>query len=185
MIFRTANWVDVVEMLFWNITVGTVFHVALLVVCLKRSTKAYDPGRRRYQAKNWERGGKVYKERWKIHLWKEKVPQFVSKDGFSKEHLEQNPTVAYVDEFIMETCRGEWYHSTSLWMVGFVLLANPIQVSWLFSLGLLSVHVPCKVIQRYNRFRLQVLRKKLLRDLQKQANQQSKSSILLSNPEFE
>ena len=85
MIFRTANWADVMEMLLWNITVGTVFHVALLVVCLKRSTKAYDPGRRRYQAKNWERGGKVYKEAFgKSICGRKRFPSLSPKTDFPK-----------------------------------------------------------------------------------------------------
>ena len=167
MIFRVANWFDVVELLFWNVALGAAFHVGLLIVCIKRPPTAYSPDRARYCPKRWERGGRVYKERWKIHLWKEKVPQFVRKDGFSKEHLETQPTIAYVDLFLVETCRGEWYHSTCLWMAGFVVVANPIQIGWLFSLILLLVHLPCKAIQRYNRFRLQILRKKLLREAQR------------------
>lgn len=185
MIFRVNGWFDVLEMLVWNVAVGAAFHVVLLVVCLKRPVSAYDPNRARYRAKTWEKGGKVYKDRYKIHLWKEKVPQFIGKDGFSKEHLQQNPTVEYLDRFIMETCRGEWYHSTSLWLVGFVVVADPWQVSWLFGLGLVAVHVPCKVIQRYNRFRLQVLRKKLIRDLQKQAKELQNTSVLASPPKAE
>lgn len=185
MIFRMNSGLDVLEMLIWNVVIGAAFHVILLVVCLKRPIKIYDPNRTRYQAKSWEKGGKIYKERYKIHLWKEKVPQFIGKDGFSKEHLNQNPTLEYVDRFIMETCRGEWYHTKSLWMVGFVVVANPWQISWLFGLGLVAVHLPCKIIQRYNRFRLQILRKKLLRDLKKQAASSPDSSVLVSHPEAE
>lgn len=182
MIFHVNGWFDVLEMLVWNVAIGAAFHVILLVICLKRPIKAYDPNRRRYRVKSWEKGGKIYKDRYKIHLWKEKVPQFIGKDGFSKEHLQQTLSVAYLDQFIMETCRGEWYHTTSLWMVVFVVIADPWQVSWLFGLGLVAVHVPCKVIQRYNRFRLQVLRKKLIRDLQRQGKQLEHTSVAASRP---
>ncbi len=164
MLFRMGTWWDVAELLIWNVAVGAAVHIALLVICQRRPPGAYSPARARYRERRWERGGKVYKERWKIHVWKEKVPQFVTKDGFSKEHFAHNPSLAYVDAFIVETCRGEWYHSSCLWMAGVVVVVNPLAVGWLFSLLLLVVHVPCKVIQRYNRFRLQILRKKLLRD---------------------
>jgi len=46
-----------------------------------------------------------------------------------------------------------------------VLIINPLLVGVIFSLFILLGNMPFAVIQRYNRFRLQVLRKKRLRDL--------------------
>jgi len=45
------------------------------------------------------------------------------------------------------------------------LLINPLLVGLVFSFLILLGNVPFACIQRYNRFRLQVLRKKRLRDL--------------------
>ena len=43
------------------------------------------------------------------------------------------------------------------------IFANPPLYSFLFTFVVLLINMPCTAIQRYNRFRLQTLRKRLLR----------------------
>ncbi len=92
------------------------------------------------------------------------MPQHIGKDGFSKEHL-TDISIDYVDEFIFETCRGEWVHLKNCICIVVTMLINPLLVGIVFSFLIMLGNLPFAVIQRYNRFRLQVLRKKLLRDL--------------------
>ena len=94
---------------------------------------------------------------------KEHVPQFTGKDGFSKEHMSNNVSVEYLNEFIAETCRAEWTHETQGLSIIFTFLANPPGYSLFFTFFVLLINMPCTAIQRYNRFRLQTLRKRLIR----------------------
>jgi len=123
----------------------------IFAICVKLPQSSFDENKSRYQMKKFERNGKFYKQTLKINVWKEHVPQFTGKDGFSKEHMSNNVSVEYLNEFIAETCRAEWTHETQGLSIIFTFLANPPGYSL------------CTAIQRYNRFRLQTLRKRLIR----------------------
>ena len=74
-----------------------------------------------------KKAARWYRDKLKINTWKDKVPQHVGKDGFSKSHI-TDVSIEYLDEFIMETCRGEWNHTTDTFCILFILIASPL--SW-------------------------------------------------------
>ena len=164
MFFKVQSFPDMLWMLIWNITVIGVLHVVLLYCCTRLSKETLDFQRPRFAPKRWEHEGRFYRDKLKINVWKDYIPQYVTKDGFSKESLEKNPSLSYVEAFLAETCRGEWYHAGNLIGIVFFLAVNPLLYGLLFSLALTVIHGTCIAIQRYNRFRLLILRKKLLRD---------------------
>lgn len=153
-----------INMFMWNLLIVGLWHIVVFLLCVKLPHTFFDPSKERFAPKTWEHGGRWYREKLKIQLWKDRVPQHIGKDGFSKEHL-TDISIDYLDEFIMETCRGEWMHIKNCICVVVTLLINPLLVGLVFSFLILLGNVPFAVIQRYNRFRLQVLRKKRLRDL--------------------
>lgn len=153
-----------VQMFFWNVLIIGIWHVAIFLACIKLPPATFDATKPRYAARDWEHNGRWYRDKLKIQMWKDKVPQHIGKDGFSKAHL-TDVSIEYLDEFILETCRGEWMHLTNCICAVVVLLLNPLGVGLLFAFLILLGNVPFAVIQRYNRFRLQVLRKKRVRDL--------------------
>ena len=146
MLFRASTAPEIFNMFFWNIIIVSAYQ-----------------NKSRYQMKKFERNGKFYKQTLKINVWKEHVPQFTGKDGFSKEHMSNNVSVEYLNEFIAETCRAEWTHETQGLSIIFTFLANPPGYSLFFTFFVLLINMPCTAIQRYNRFRLQTLRKRLIR----------------------
>lgn len=151
------------QILFLNILVIGVWHVSVFIACIKLPPSYFDCNKSRFRPREWERGGRWYRDKLKINVWKDKVPQHVGKDGFSKSHI-TDVSIEYLDQFIMETCRGEWNHTTDTFCIVFVLIMNPpwgLFCSFLILLG----NLPFAAIQRYNRFRLLTVRKKLLRDL--------------------
>ncbi len=152
------------NMFVWNLIIIGLWHVVVFLACVKLPNSKFDPSKERFSPRTWEHGGRWYREKMKIQLWKDRVPQFIGKEGFSKEHL-TDVSIEYIDEFILETCRGEWMHMKSCICVVITLLINPLLVGLVFSFLILLGNVPFAIIQRYNRFRLQVLRKKRLRDL--------------------
>ena len=163
MLFRASTFHEIFNMFFWNLVIVGAYHLIIFVICVKLPQSAFDENKPRYQMKKFERNGKFYKQTLKINVWKEHVPQFTGKNGFSKEHMANDVSVEYLNEFIAETCRGEWIHETQSLSIIFTFFANPPLYSFLFTFVVLLINMPCTAIQRYNRFRLQTLRKRLLR----------------------
>lgn len=152
------------DMLFWNIIIVGLWHICVFIACVKLPNSTFDASKQCYQAKTWERDGRWYKEKLKIQLWKDKVPQYIGKEGFSKEHL-TDVSIEYLDAFILETCRAEWTHKKDCVCTIIVLLINPLFAALCFSFLILLSNLPFAIIQRYNRFRLQSLRKRIQREL--------------------
>ena len=112
MLFRASTAPEIFNMFFWNIIIVSAYHFIIFAICVKLPQSSFDENKSRYQMKKFERNGKFYKQTLKINVWKEHVPQFTGKDGFSKEHMSNNVSVEYLNEFIAETCRAEWTHET-------------------------------------------------------------------------
>lgn len=163
MLFKVANFPEVFNMFFWNIVIVSIYHFIIFFICLRIPRSNFDENKSRYQVKRFEKNGKFYKQTLKINVWKEHVPQFTGKEGFSKEHMSNNISLDYLNAFIAETCRAEWTHEVQSLAVIFTIVANPPSCSWFFTLFVLFINMPCTAIQRYNRIRLQTLRKRLMR----------------------
>ncbi len=162
------------QILFLNILVIGVWHVSVFIACVKLPPSYFNCNKGRFRPREWERGGRWYRDKLKINVWKDKVPQHVAKDGFSKSHI-TDVSIEYLDEFIMETCRGEWNHTTDAFCIIFVLIMNPLSWGLFCSFLILLGNLPFAAIQRYNRFRLLTVRKKLLRDLSRAEAQKQAS----------
>lgn len=152
------------DMLMWNIILAGVWHVVTFLSCQKLPDSIFDASKNRYTAKQWERGGRWYRDNLKIQCWKDRVPQYIGKGGFSKRHFTDD-SIEYLDQFIMETCRGEWMHFKNCLCVIVTIIIDPLLVGMLFSLLILIGNLPFAIIQRYNRFRLQTLRKRRIHEL--------------------
>lgn len=151
--------------LLCNIALVAGWHVVVFILCVRLPRDVFDSQRKRYQAKHWEKGGRWYKDHLKIQLWKDKVPQFVAKDGFSKSHI-TDLSLEYLDEFIMETCRGEWMHLANCLCALVLIVINAFPLGLIFGILVVLGNLPFALIQRYNRFRLDTVRRKKIRDLQ-------------------
>lgn len=152
-----------------NILLAVIWHLSSFIFCVSVDTKFFDPEKRMYQPKSWERGGRFYCDALHIQKWKDLMPQHIGKDGFSKDHLDA-VSVEYLDEFIMETCRAEWNHTINCLMCILLLLINRLLTAVFLSLLLFMGNLPFVMIQRYNRFRLQKLRKVIIRKETGKAN---------------
>ncbi len=152
------------ELLCWNIVIVVTWHIVLYVLCLRAPISTFDASKNRYAARPWEHGGRWYRDNLKIQVWKDRLPQHIGRNGFSKKHMDGD-SVEYLDRFIMETCRGEWMHLKNCVCAVVVLLIDPVLIGLLMTLFILIANVPCAIVQRYNRFRLLVLRKRRMREL--------------------
>lgn len=168
----------VLAALIINLILGTVWHYTSFLICVFRKTSSFSPDKKIYRPHKWERGGKFYSDVFKINKWKDILPQHIGRHGFSKEHL-TDLSPEYVDEFIMETCRGEWNHRMNCLFGVVLFLINSFFTAFILTLLLLLGNLPFIFIQRYNRMRLQKLKATLLKKARLEARrQQLRSSEL-------
>lgn len=159
-------------MLVWNLVIVGMWHLVVFLICIRMPKSSFDPEKERYAPKQWEHGGRWYRETMKIQVWKDRVPQHIGKNGFSKRHLTEM-SIDYLDAFILETCRGEWMHLKNCICAIVTLLINPLLVGIIMSFLIMLANVPFAAVQRYNRFRLLILRKRRLREMQSSQMEQN------------
>jgi len=156
-----------------NFIFGVIWHYAVLFVCISIDDSVFDPNRKIYRVRKWENEGKFYSDVLKINKWKDFLPQHIGKDGFSKEHID-NVSIEYLDKFILETCRGEWNHRMNCVFAIVLFTINGVtNVSVILATADIFGNLPFLMIQRYNRFRLQRLRKTILRKMERQSKKQA------------
>ena len=105
-----------------------------------------------------ERDGRVYERVLRIKAWKDALPEAGSlfRGGFSKRRLARRDR-AYLERFLLETRRAERTHWAILLLAPVFFAWNP----WWLALAMLgyglAANVPCILVQRYNRSRLERL----------------------------
>ncbi len=149
-----------------NILLGCIWHFITFIVCVSVDTSFFNAEKKLYQPHKWEKDGKFYNDVLKINKWKDILPQHIGKDGFSKDHLDDT-SVPYLDEFIMETCRAEWNHTANCMYAVILFIINNFLMAFALTIVLFLLNLPFAVIQRYNRFRLQKLRRTIIRKAEK------------------
>jgi glycosyl-4,4'-diaponeurosporenoate acyltransferase len=148
-----------------NITVWLVINLGVGMSTARMQSNSFNPQSWLYRQRIWERGGKIYKARLKVKKWKRLLPAIaaVVKGGFRKKHL-GNADAAYVRRFILETCRAEFTH----WVIFLFSLIFFLWNEWWIGLIMvaygLATNMPCIVIQRYNRIRLERMYARYNRD---------------------
>ena len=102
----------------------------------------------------WEDGGQIYQKVFRIRIWKDYIPAVGT---FDKKQLAANPDTAYVSRYLLESLRAELCHLIAL-LSGIAIMAFS---SWDSGRRILAweiaVNVPCIMIQRFNRPRLERL----------------------------
>ncbi len=144
-----------------NLIIILLWHLFVLFLCKALKNDFFDYKKHIYKEKYWENNGFFYSKWLKIKLWKDFLPQYVSNGGFSKKSLD-SLSLEYVDQFILETCRGEWAHRKCMIVSILLLLINRVLVGFAFGSMVVFINLPFVCIQRYNRIRLIRIREKLL-----------------------
>jgi len=164
-------------LLFGLVALGVVFEIAVdgLTATIARllPAKCADHTKKIFVVSAKE---KKFYEKLKIRLWKDKIPEIGHFTGFRKNKLADPQSVEYVDRFLLESCYGEIGHFFSLF-TGFTLLfLYPLSDIW-FVLAIpvaiinLFLNLPSLLVLRYNSYKLEVLRKSLLKKQQRKAVQ--------------
>lgn len=107
-----------------------------------------------YLSRGWEQGGKIY-ESLGVKRWKDRLPDAAPwfKGGFAKAELSSR-TREYLERFAIETCRGELAHWLVIPAAPLFFLWNRSWVGGLMVAYAVLGNLPCIIVQRYNRIRL-------------------------------
>lgn len=146
-----------------NAVLILIWHALVWIFCVRADASFFDPSKPIYKIHKWEMQNSFYTKKLKIKKWKDKVPQYIAKDGFSKKEMKNLSSMskAYIERFISETCRGEWDHLACCAYSVVSFLINPPFYAIMFSLIVIVCNLPFIAIQRYNRMRLLRVYKKL------------------------
>lgn len=108
-----------------------------------------------FEERDFERGGKFWRNVFSVHQWKDKLPDGASlfHAGYKKKKLLNND-VATMETFIKETKRAELTHWLLMLPAPFFFFWNPPWAGWIMILYAVLVNIPFIIIQRYNRIRL-------------------------------
>lgn len=135
--------------------------VVLLMVRIPRGRFHQDSGL--YRERLWEKGGRIYERVFRIKRWKALLPdgaRWMKNKGFPKKRLGSTDE-AYLNHFILETCRAELTHWVTILFAPFFFFWNKPFVGWIMIFYAVAENLPLIMAQRYNRFRLKALCQKL------------------------
>jgi glycosyl-4,4'-diaponeurosporenoate acyltransferase len=156
----TAIWI--LNLLGWPL-----IHVMVSLIALRRPLAGFSAESFLYRARGWENQGQFYQDWTRIRSWKRKLPDGAAWLGFDFKKSSHVPrSQAYLDRFVLETCRGEWCHWLTLSLTPIFFLWNPLWACMIMLAYGLLLNIPCIVTQRYNR--IQVTR--LVRKIRKQSH---------------
>lgn len=104
----------------------------------------------------WEQDGRWYERRFAIKRWKDRLPDAARwfGGGFAKGTL-NGTNLDYLHRFIRETWRGELCHWCAMFFLPVFFLWNPGWADLVMLVYALAANLPCILVQRYNRIRLQ------------------------------
>ena len=106
----------------------------------------------------FEEQGRFYQRAFNIRRWKDLLPDGASwlGGGFAKANLKQR-SPEYIQRFIVETWRGELCHWCAFAFVPLFFLWNPWWGNAIIIFYVIAANLPCILVQRYNRARMQLL----------------------------
>lgn len=138
-----------------NTLAWLVIHMGFAWAGTKAPSRWFNPQAWFFCTYGFERSGRFYEVLFRIKTWKNIVPDagVWFRRGFAKKKL-ASVEPAYLDRFILETCRGEWVHWAVFLCAGLFFLWNSPWVGWAMVVYGAIANVPCIVMQRYNRARL-------------------------------
>ncbi len=155
MILKTNNTQQIILI---NMLIIIFWHLIVLFASRNIKCKSFfSPKKFIYTPKKWEENGNFYVKKLKIKKWKDKLPQYVAKNGFSKKNLRSLTKLSpeYIERFILETCIAEWNHvMCCMYFIVSFIINSSFYYGIIFSLIPIVANVPFVFIQRYNRIRL-------------------------------
>ncbi|NLG74176.1 MAG: glycosyl-4,4'-diaponeurosporenoate acyltransferase [Chloroflexi bacterium] len=144
-----------VETLIIDVIVWICFHLGIGFWASQIPVEKFDPDHWFFQTFDWEKGGQIYQDLFRVRSWKRFIPQGskLYPNTFSLQKL-KSLDPEYLELWLRESIRAEFCH----WMMilpGFLFfLWNSVEVGWLMVLYAVANNFFPIVAQRYNRPRI-------------------------------
>ena len=135
-----------------NVFVWTLLHLFVSRWAFVRARESFSPEAWLYRERRWEAGARFYVRVFFVKKWKAWLPDGAALLGnpFTKKSLQRRDR-AYLEDFLRETCRGEWAHWTTMAFAPVFFLWNPFWADLVIVAYAFFSNLPCIVVQRYNR----------------------------------
>ncbi len=164
-IFFLPQWLMI--LLFF--VLWPLFHIGAAALCFYMPSRYFEKDGWLYRPRSWEQGGLFYEHFFKIKKWKGYLPDGGAwfKGGYSKKHL-RSFGAENLQLFLRESRRAElthWLAILPFWVFGFI---GPWYIVPLMLVYALAANLPCVITQRYNRPRIELLRKRQIAKKQTQ-----------------
>ena len=132
-----------------------IIHLGVAYVFTQLPGHWFDPSAVLFRERGWERGGRLYRDGFRVARWKHMLPDGAAwfRGGFRKAGLASS-TPAYLQRFVRETCRGELVHWIVFLCAPLFFLWNPWPVGVVMLVYAAAANLPCILVQRYNRIRI-------------------------------
>lgn len=142
--------------IFLDIFVWLVIHLGVSYLCTKIPISYFKKDVRWYRTKTWERKGMFYQKTLRIKKWRGIIPDGggLFKGGFPKKNLESSDE-GYLRTFLYETKRAELTHWLAMIPAPIFFLWNIWWVGIIMIIYAFIANIPCIMLQRFNRARLQ------------------------------
>jgi glycosyl-4,4'-diaponeurosporenoate acyltransferase len=143
-------WLVVLNGIAW-----VALNLGIAYLCCRVPTQRLEHRRWLFRTRDWERGGAVYQAILRIRKWKSLLPSGGHALGadFSLARVKSRDR-AYLQRWVLESCRAELTHWLAMASVVLFMLWNPpvgVAVNVVYAI---AANVPCILAQRYNRPRI-------------------------------
>ncbi len=144
-------WIIVLNVLGWPI-----IHYLVSKWSFKQDLKIFDRPIWILKPFKWEQKGQSYIRYFAVKKWKNSLPDGAKLMGhqFSKNSIVSRDR-AYLNNFLLETRRGEFAHWLTMAFTPIFFIWNPPWASFVMVAYALIANMPCIIAQRYNRHVLQ------------------------------
>jgi glycosyl-4,4'-diaponeurosporenoate acyltransferase len=142
-------WTVIINFVIWFIIHMTMAYIITMIPANWINVKSS-----LYQEKAFENAGKIYETHFKIKSWKELLPDGAAlfDKGFKKKRLVSFEE-SYIQQFVLETCRGELAHWLVIAFSPIFFIWNPLWAGCVMIIYALLANLHCIITQRYNRIR--------------------------------
>ncbi|GAA5484816.1 hypothetical protein [Haloferula sargassicola] len=129
-------------------------HLAIAWLFTRLPARWFTPGRGIFRTFPWESPA-FYDRFFRVRKWKHLLPDAAPWfGGFAKKSLRRRER-AFYERFRHETCRGEAAHHAQILAIALIFTPlNPIPWAFLMPLYAILSNLPCILLQRQNRLRL-------------------------------
>lgn len=148
-----------------NIVAWAVIQLGLAWVFTQLAPQRFNPDSFLARTRAWERAGRFYETVLAIKSWKQNLCDGATwfARGVSKARLPGKSPEA-LERFARETWRGELVHWLAMLSLPVFRIWNPGWAVGLNALYALAANLPCILVQRYNRARIQRVCARLVHD---------------------